>query len=191
MLQGTLTSPAGDKHGVGDTEGLEEAEAKETVQQCESMLQSDVQDGHDGHIEVGSEVKDEADGETCKDEATDPNDGQVSHERSKLEGEDQVQVSAGLEHAEAKDEDQVKVSKGHEEAEAKETVRQCESILQHDVQDGHDGHIEVGSEVKDEADGETCKDEATDPNDGQVSHERSKLEGEDQVQMSDTCHRLA
>ena len=114
MLQGTLTSPAGDKHGVGDTEGLEEAEAKETVQQCESMLQSDVQDGHDGHIEVGSEVKDEADGETCNDEATadisnpshhldhpsaapvcanDPNEGQVSHERSKLEGEDQVQMS--------------------------------------------------------------------------------------------------
>ena len=43
-----MTSPAGDKHGVGDMEGLEEAE---------------------GHIEVGSEVKDEADGETCNDEA--------------------------------------------------------------------------------------------------------------------------
>ena len=65
-----MTSPAGDKHGVGDKEGLEEAEAKETVQQCESILQSDVRDGYDGHIEVGSEVKDEADGETCNDEAT-------------------------------------------------------------------------------------------------------------------------
>ena len=39
MLQGTLTSPAGNKHGVGDKEGLEEAEAEETVQQCESLLQ--------------------------------------------------------------------------------------------------------------------------------------------------------
>ena len=113
MLQDTLTSPAGDKHGVGDKEGLEEAEAKETARQCESMQQSDVQDGHDGHVEVGSEVRDEADGETGNDEApadlskhsqhldhpaaapvcaNDPNDGQVSHERSKLEGEDQAQV---------------------------------------------------------------------------------------------------